>query len=174
MTYKPTRRTRGPNKPKAAEPAAPLSQPPLREVPESTAEQADPPSEQPKRRRRSSVGGHAMKLTAPSRPGFQRRWFNDDKNRLAEADELGYDHVTEKGIKSSGPGSRVSRLVGTKASGEPLRAFLMETPDELYAQGLAEKEGVCAEIDNAIKAGRDSTGQMPSQETYGHGSIKVG
>ena len=123
------------------------------------------------RRRRPSVGGHAAKLSAPTRPGYVRRWFNDDKNRLADAEELGYDHVTEQGIKSTDAGSRVSRLVGTKANGEPLRAYLMETPDELYAQGSAEKEAHNRQIDDAIIAGRDSTGQMVT-ETYGHGSIK--
>lgn len=114
-----------------------------------------------------------MKLSAPARPGFVRRFFNDDGNRLAEADELGYDHVTDTGLKSSSPGSRVSRLAGTKANGEPLHTFLMETPEELYAQGLAEKEAACAQVDDAIKAGRDSTGQMHSAETYGRGSIEV-
>jgi hypothetical protein len=98
--------------------------------------------------------------------------MNDDGNRIADAEELGYSHVSDTGIKSSGPGSVVSRLVGTKANGEPLSAFLMETPDELYAEGLAEKEAHSRQIDDAIKAGRDSTGQMSSSETYGHGSIK--
>jgi hypothetical protein len=121
------------------------------------------------RRRRASTGGHALKLDAPAREGYKRHWFNDDGNRLAEADELGYDFVTEGGLKTSDPGTRTSRLVGTKANGEPLRAYLMETPDELYAQGLAEKEAHNRQIDDAIIAGRDSTGQM---ETYGHGSIK--
>lgn len=113
-----------------------------------------------------------MKLSAPSRAGHTRRWFNDDGNRIADAEELGYDFVTDKGIKTSSPGSRVSRLVGTKANGEPLHAYLMETPDELYAEGVAEKEAHNRQIDDAIKAGRDSTGQMSSNETYGQGSIK--
>jgi hypothetical protein len=125
-----------------------------------------------KRRRRASVGGHAMKLQAPGRAGFTRRWFNDDGNRIADADELGYDYVTDKGIKTSSPGSRVSRLVGTKANGEPLHAYLMETPNELYAEGLAEKEAFNRQIDDAIVAGRDSTGQLVSNETYGSGSIQ--
>lgn len=139
------------------------------------AEQATPASEAstlPKRRRRASVGGHAAKLSAPQRVNHTRRWFNDDGNRIAEAEELGYDFVTDNGIKTSSPGSRVSRLVGTKANGEPLHAFLMETPDELYAEGAAEKEAHNRQIDDAIKAGRDSTGQMSSHETYGQGSIK--
>ena len=158
----PVRRGRRPNAVLAAEtprPAAPL-----------TADEAV--ETLPKRRRRASVGGHSMKLSAPSRAGHTRRWFNDDGNRIADAEELGYDFVTDKGIKTSSPGSRVSRLVGTKANGEPLHAYLMETPDELYAEGVAEKEAHNRQIDDAIKAGRDSTGQMSSNETYGQGSIK--
>lgn len=125
-----------------------------------------------KRRRRPSNGGHSLKLSAPTRPGYTRHWFNDDGNRLADAHELGYDHVHEAGIMATDPGTRTSRLVGTKANGEPLRAFLMETPDELFAEGLAEKEAHNRKIDDAIAAGRDSTGQMSSTETYGQGSIQ--
>jgi hypothetical protein len=143
-------------------------------VAESVAAAPEPTAEPGKRRRRASVGGHALKLSAPTRPGYKRRFFNDDANRLATAAELGYEHVSETGLQTSGPGSRVSRLVGTKANGEPLHAFLMETPDELYAQGEAEKEAACRTVDDAIRAGRDSTGQMSPEETYGQGSIKSG
>jgi hypothetical protein len=125
----------------------------------------------PKRRRRASVGGHALKLSAPTREGVTRRWVNDDGNRIAEARELGYDFVSETGIQTADPGSHISRLVGTKANGEPLHAHLMETPNELYAEGVAEKEAANRLIDEAITAGRDSTGRLENQ--YGHGSIKV-
>lgn len=127
---------------------------------------------QTKRRRRASVGGHALRLQAPKRKGYTRRWINDDGNRLADAFELGYDYVQEAGIQSSDPGSRISRLVGTKANGEPLRAYLMETPDELYAEGVAERDAHTRQIDESLVAGRDSTGQMVPNETYGHGSIR--
>lgn len=165
------RRRRGRNKPKVN-----LAEvlPGVKSVPQTTSPAVeDPVAEPTKRRRRASVGGHAMKLAAPAKPGFQRRWFNDAGNRLAEAEELGYEHVSETGLKTSSPGSRASRLVGTQASGEPLHAFLMETPNELYAEGLAEKEASARQIDDAIKAGRDSTGQMSPTETYGHGSIEA-
>lgn len=126
----------------------------------------------PVRRRRSSVGGHAFKLSAPERPGFVRRFFNDTNNRLAEAQDLGYTFVEERGIQTADPSSRVNRLAGTQANGAPIKTYLMETPDELYAQGVAEKEARCAEVDQAIREGRDSTGQTgPASETYGQGSI---
>lgn len=126
-----------------------------------------------KRRRRASVGGHAMKLQAPGRKGYTRRWINDDGNRIADAEELAYEFVHDPGTQSTDVGSRVSRLVGTKANGEPLRAYLMETPDELYAEGAADKEAQNRQIDDAITAGVDSTGQLgPKAETYGQGSIQ--
>lgn len=146
---------------------------PRRRLPETPAEDAtDKSASPPKRRRRASVGGHALKLGAPTRPGYTRRWVNDADNRIAELDELAYEFVHERGIQTDDPSSRVSRIVGTKANGEPLRAYLMETPDELYAEGVAEKEAHNAKIDDAIRAGRDSTGQMDAN-TYGQGSIKV-
>lgn len=136
---------------------------------------AGPSAAEPaKRRRRAPVGGLRLKLDAPARPGFVRRWFNDEGNRIAEAGELAYDHVTQDGVQTSAVDSRISRLVGTKANGEPLRAFLMETPVEEYAAGQADKEATARQVDEAIEAGRDSTGQMssiPQSEVYGQGSI---
>lgn len=128
----------------------------------------------PKRRRRANVGGAALKLSAPERKGFIRRWVNDDKNKLARAADLAYDFVEDTGIQSSDTGSRISRLVGTKASGEPLRAFLMETPAEEYAAGVAEREEEHRQIELAIVAGRDSTGKLSEEAQYGHGEIKAG
>ena len=162
MAQKPVRRGRAPLR-APAKPAAPTA--------EVNAEAEATPIAKDKRRRRSSTGGHALKLAAPTRDGYTRRWVNDDGNRIADSEELAYSFVNDKGITSTDPGSRISRLVGTKANGEPLRAYLMETPDELYAEGVAEKEAHNRQIDDAIAAGRDSTGQMSSTETYGQGSI---
>jgi len=131
------------------------------------------PAAPPKRRRRASVGGHAMKLDAPTRPGFVRRFFNDMGNRLATALELGYEFVEDTGIKTDDPSSRINRLAGTQPNGAPLKTYLMETPDELYAEGEAEREAHNRQIDDAITAGVDSTGQLgPKSETYGQGSIE--
>lgn len=138
----------------------------------SEAEGTSTPAATP-RRRRASVGGHKLKLSAPQRPGFIRRFVNDDGNNIAERQELAYDFVTDTSIEGTGEGSRVSRLVGTKANGEPLRAFLMETPVEEYRAGIAEKEAINRQIDDAINRGEDTTGRLgPASEQYGEGSIK--
>ena len=136
------------------------------------AETAAPDApEVPTRRRRAKIGEFAMKLGAPERPGFVRRWFNDNKNRIAEGEELAYDFVTDKGVKSTDPSSRISRIVGSGENGEPLRSYLMETPEEFYQEGLAEKEAKNRQVDDAIAAGRDSTGQHPDTHA-GRGSIE--
>jgi len=146
---------------------------PRRGRPPKTEEAAPEVAQPTKRRRRASVGAAAMKLSAPGRAGFVRRWFNDLGNRIADAGELAYDFVTDTGVKSHSQDTRISRLVGTKPDGSPLHAFLMETPEDEYAGGVSEKEAQNRKVDEAIRDGRDSTGQMDSRETYGHGSIKT-
>lgn len=144
--------------------------------PEAPQQAHDDAGQPQKRRRRGKLGGFSLKLQAPQREGETRRWVNDEGNRIANLRELGYEFVSETGIQTSSPGSRVSRLVGTKANGEPLHAFLMETPDELYAEGQAEKEAVARSVDEAITRG-DGTldgqmSQIPQDQRYGQGSIR--
>lgn len=125
------------------------------------------------RRRRPNTGEHKMKLNAPSREGEHRHWFNDKDGRIAEVRELGYEFVSDTGVKTDQPGSRIARRVGTQENGEPLYSYLMETPDKLYQQGVDEREREHAKVDAAIEAGRDFTGRLTSQESYGQGSIKI-
>lgn len=142
----------------------------------ATAEMETPEaasSTQPKRRRRSSTGDFALKLGGvPKKEGFIRRWVNDDKNRLAEVEQLAYTHVNDAGVQSSDTGGRISRLVGTKATGEPLRAYLMETPTEEYQFGVDEREADHRQVEAAIiSPDRDTTGLTDNR--YGQGSIKT-
>lgn len=127
------------------------------------------------RKRRAKVGGHALKLSAKARPGFQRRWAINTPDRIAELEELGYSIVSDPSIPSNGLGSgTVERPAGIGANGSHNKHILMETPDELYAQGVAELEEHNSQIDKAIRAGRDVTGRLSGEETYGgQGSIKV-
>lgn len=136
---------------------------------ESAAQEPVVPS---KRRRRASVGGLKLKLQAPERKGYVRRWFNDVQGRLAEAEELAYDFVCDPTIKSDGTDSRVRRLVGTQANGQPLYSYLMETPVSEYDAGIQEKEEIHRAVDKAINEGRDATGRVGN--SYGEGSIQAG
>ncbi len=162
MAYEAKRR-RGPNKPR---PEVTIGASP--EAQTAITEGAPAPA---KRRRRASTGGYFKKLDAPERPGFQRRWFNDTPGRLAYAEELAYEHVTEPGIKSDSPDSRVRRLVGTQAGGQPQYAYLMETPIEEYQRGIDEKEEAHRAVDEAIRSGSDMTGRV--QDAFGEGSIRT-
>lgn len=130
-----------------------------------------------KRRRRASAGGWTLKLDAPTRPGFVRRWFNGDPSRLREAEDLGYTHVTEKpgegARRTQGQGTRIERHAGRTEVGVPLSAFLMETPIEEYNVGLAEKEDRLKPFEDAINRGDDPTGELGKGEMYQPGRSTI-
>lgn len=141
-------------------------------IPVATEESPVPAAQ---RKRRAKVGGHALKLKAPERPGYTRRFAIAKPSRIAELEELGYTRVSDPSIPSTGLGSgTVQRPAGIGEDGAHYNHILMETPDELYAQGVAELEEHNSQIDKAIRAGRDVTGRLSDSETYGgSGSIKV-
>jgi hypothetical protein len=116
-----------------------------------------------RRRRRSSNGGMQLKLQAPERKGYVRRWVNDNPARVQNMEELGYDFA-EADTKTDGQGTRISRIVGTKPDGSPLHAYLMETPTEEYAIGVQDKEERLKPFEQAIRAGRDPEGKLT--DTY--------
>lgn len=130
-----------------------------------TAETVVPVS---KRRRRGPTGGLSLKLDAEQRPGYVRRWVNGDPSRLLELQNLGYEFVTdapgEGKARTHDAGTRISRHVGTNAKGEPLMAYLMETSEADYAIGTAEKEDQLKPFEQALRAGRDTTGTV--ENTY--------
>ena len=88
---------------------------------------------------------------------------------------MGYTTVTDASIPSSGLGSgTVQRPAGTGTDGAYYRHILMETPDELYAQGQAELEAHNSKVDEAIRAGRapeNQAGTLSKGVAYGEGSI---
>lgn len=109
------------------------------------------------RRRRSSVGGQALTLDAETRPGFQRRFVNATPKRLAEMRELGYVPVEgaepEGKRRTQGLGASISRHAGIDTQGKPYQAVLMETPDQLFEQGEAEKEDGRKAFEETIRRG---------------------
>jgi hypothetical protein len=162
MTYVAKRR-RGPNKPKAPVPVTPA----VRAAAEEKSEEAVPTT---RRRKRADVGGQHLKLKAPPREGYQRRWVNDTPGRIAMFEDLAYAHVSEQGIKSDSPDSRVRRLVGTQAGGAPQYAYLMETPLEEFQAGIEEKEEARRPFEEAIRRGEDTLGQSVTTGTKSHES----
>ncbi len=163
--YTPKRRGRPPQVKQAAPDGETIAAP----APVVTAEPTKPDAPA-RRRKRADVGGQHLKLKAPEREGFYRRWVNDTPGRLAMFQELAYDHVSEQGIKSDGPDSRVRRLVGTQAGGAPQYAYLMETPLAEYQAGIDEKEEARKPFEDAIRRGADPLGQSVTSETKSHES----
>lgn len=113
------------------------------------------------RTKRVPLGVPRSKLAVPKRQGYERRWINDDnKGRLQNAKEGGYTHVVDPNLRvgedgtADQPDSRVSRIVGKRDDGKPLRAFLMEIPSELYQEDQASKQAALDEVDRAIRKGR--------------------
>ncbi len=168
MAYEAKRR-RGPNKPKPQAGPDGETLPPVVQAtpPEVTAEPAAQPA---RRRKRADIGGQHLKLATPQREGYHRHWFIDKPGRLAMAQDLAYDFVTEPGIKSDSPDSRVRRLVGTQEGGQPQNAYLMETPLEEYAAGQTEKEEARRPFEEAIRRGEDTLGSPLTGKTQSHES----
>lgn len=129
------------------------------------------------RRRRASLGGFALKLDASKREGYVRRFVNGDPARILELQDLGYEFVNEQAgtgnKRTDGEGTRIARHAGKLDSGQPMQAFLMETPIELYNQGLAEKEDRLKPFEDAIRSGADPTGGLAPAETYQPGKSTI-
>lgn len=123
--------------------------------------EATPPAQ---RRRRAPVAGLALKLDAPTRPGFVRRFVNGDPMRIKRMEDLGYTLVSdlagEGTTRTDGLGTRITRHAGRDDQGRPYEAVLMETPDDLYAEGIAEKEEGRKPFEEAIRRGQDTTGDV--------------
>ena len=89
------------------------------------------------------------------------RWINDKTGRLQAAQEGGYAFVDDP-LAKIGEGSedgrdsldtKISRVVGTKEDGSPLKAYLMVINKSLYDADQAEKDRHLDEIDASIKRG---------------------
>jgi len=129
------------------------------------------------RRARSSTGGLTLKLEAPQRKGYVRRFVNGDPLRIARMEELGYAFVAtpagEGTARTDGLGSRISRHAGKQDNGEAYQTFLMETPETEFALGIVDKEEARKPFEDAIRRSADTTGQVedayqPGQSTIRH------
>lgn len=140
---------------------------------EEVTEQVETGTPKAKRRRRGALEhGGAMKLHAPTREGYVRRWANDKGNRIAELEEIGYTLVEERGIDTHGPGSRINRLAGTHDGGAPLKTYLMEIPEAYYREDQQDKDEALKEFDREISEGRDPSGEIDPRHSYRPGEVR--
>lgn len=129
------------------------------------------------RRKRASAGGYTLKLDAPKRPGWQRRFVNGDPSRILRMQELGYTFVNDKpgegDKRTQGQGTRISRHAGSTEHGQPMQTYLMETPDSQYQIGLQEKEDRLKPFEEAIRRQADPTGELSPDEMYDAGKSSI-
>lgn len=129
------------------------------------------------RRKRGSTGGFALKLQAPERPGYVRRFVNGDPARIQRFQEdLGYTMVNdvagEGNARTDGLGTRIARHAGKDENGKPFQTYLMETPIEDYKMGLEEREEGRKPFEEAIRRSADTTGDVPDAYQPGQSTIR--
>jgi hypothetical protein len=142
------------------------------------------------RRNRIRFAGPRLRLQVDEElkdKNFFYRFFNDDKGELGQAQRAGYVYVTKKemgevdslGDKEVHGGntdlnSYVSRVVGRNAANQPLRAYLMKLPRDLYDEDQEWREAnVNAAVDESLRRGTPQGHQV--QNSYGtRVSIKKG
>lgn len=118
------------------------------------------------RAERVPLGTQRLKLQAPTRLGFCRRWINDTPGRLQQARAGGYEHVKDEAeTEHTGRAMHVSAIVGVTEGGHPLKAYLMEIPERLYEQDQAAKQVSLDKTDEAIKRG-DLHGDVGADGRY--------
>jgi hypothetical protein len=122
------------------------------------------------RQRDSNFGGPRLKLSVAGRiDGFHLYWENDDDGAIEQLLTEGFSFADPKEVKmqshivaDADVASRVSRFVGKKADGSPLRAFLLKCPDEVWSDREAHRLEQADAWDTAIKAGKI----QPDQNRY--------
>lgn len=124
------------------------------------------------RRQRASVGGFQTRLGAPQKTGMIMRWVNDEPGRIQKMNDLGYDFA-ERDTRTDAQGTRIARNVGTHPNGEPKLAYLMETPEDQFAIGVAEKEARLRPFEEAINRGEDTTGRVQDAYTPSSGRSTI-
>ncbi len=92
-------------------------------------------------------------LTAPTRAGFVRRFVNDKGDRVAMFKDAGWNCVSGAGdAGDSKLGRATSMGSGTNPHvGAGQRAILMEIPEEIYNQDIADSQAEITKVENQIK-----------------------
>ena len=128
------------------------------------AQQSQPavrPRDRSSRKERIPLGVARARLAVADRdPNYEYRWMKGSADRLAAAENGGYEYVESpvkvgEGAKDGNTdmGSRVSQVVGHNTDGSPRRDYLMRIPKEFYREDQAAKQAEIDKVDAAIKRG---------------------
>lgn len=107
---------------------------------------------------RIPFGAARQKLAATDRPGYHRRWFNDDGRRVDAAKAAGYTFVNDPRT-----GEPTKSVVGVAKSGGGQAAYLMEIPIELFDEDQRAKDVPLQQFDQDIRRGA-GPGTAPGQD----------
>ena len=105
-------------------------------------------------------GGMRLKMAVAGEiPGHHLYWENDDEGAIEQLLYEGFDFVIPDEVRMQSAivqdadiGNRVSRYVGKKADGSPLRAYLLKCPDEIWAEREAHRYAQADAWESNIKA----------------------
>lgn len=121
------------------------------------------------RRKRGVLNGTESKMKVGNLiEGFHLHWMNDERNRINDALDAGYEFVKPEevgGLSNNNVTSRnqelskdkVRLLVGTTTEG-PLFAYLMKIRQDWYDEDQASLHEKNDAVDAAIKGGKNTAG----------------
>lgn len=120
-------------------------------------------------RKRVPFSGPRSRLTVANKdPNYYYYIFNDVDDRIQRALLAGYEFVSKKeaharaiqfgdtgGVEygNTDPGDHVSKIVGSLANGQPIRAYLMKLPKALHEEDLRLKHQETLKIDEGLRRG---------------------
>lgn len=122
-----------------------------------------------KRPERAPLGTGKNVLTAPTRPGYRRRFINDDGDRLKNALAAGYTIVGENAQVGDEDVTPRNTALGARtevtAFRDGTKAILMEIPEELALEDDERKARIADAEEEAII-------NKPNEDGY-YGSVKI-
>ena len=131
-----------------------------------------PAADGARRRKKGVFNGTRGKLAIEGEiPGYHLHIMNDDRTRLQDATDNGYEFVSPDEIKGVSENvvsrngdlgdSRVRFLVGSQENGQPMYGYLMKIRQDWFDEDQAELQAKNDKIDNAIRKGT-VTGENPA------------
>lgn len=122
------------------------------------------------RSRRGGLGGPTLKLNVfGTIDGFHLYWENDTDSKIQQLLQEGFDFVDPKEVGmetrvvvDGDISNKLSKFVGTKEDGTPMRAYLMKCPLDIWEDIQHDIADLTSSRDSAI---RDSA-ETPAADRY--------